>query len=488
MVMDEPLDFEKEEDPLLSAPLPAKRKKVIGLDDLLLDYFEIGKGKAKVKAANSGHGSRGYGLDDENTDVRENEIRLCKLFEKCEEKDEELDARDDVPPWGQQIFGCQKDPSNLSNIGIENCHLLQLFCVSEHLGFDLEIQRGEGLLEGMLMDGWLLKLVHAGGSVEDSIASWTLTKLLYSSNKKLQVSATNFWDSILSLDENDKLPVNLGYFPSYSVLKCAIISYGYLFETPGTKASASESATADSSDVGPPHNIIAWLRVVSACCKIRKVYSIFTPSEAEELLHIVISLFLDRRLEGLLLILGGCLNSLVLYFNTSEWESSCVMVAESMAQRVNMDLNCLRIIDCITVITGTNERSDFLRSQLALQLLRINFGLKVGNVEKMLKLVTSINVKDKECDFFRLYVCLVLMHSLLFSNDAFRDKTLIVDTWRNFLRNCSKQISFRNWRLYAPKVRNKASYLVQGAVFRKSGGTTLTTSLIGDLEAQRAEV
>ncbi|CAN6222611.1 unnamed protein product [Urochloa humidicola] len=85
MVMDEPLDFE-EEDPLLSAALLAKRKKVIGLDDLLLDYFETGKGKAKVKAANSGHGSRGYGLDDENMDVRENEIRICKLFEKCEEK------------------------------------------------------------------------------------------------------------------------------------------------------------------------------------------------------------------------------------------------------------------------------------------------------------------------------------------------------------------------------------------------------------------
>ncbi|CAN6288625.1 unnamed protein product [Urochloa humidicola] len=473
MVMDEPLDFEKEDDPLLPAPLPAKRKKVIGLDDLLLDYFETGKGKLKVKAANSGHGPRGYGLDDENTDVTENEINVCKLFEKCEEKDEELDARDDVPPWGQQIFGCQKAPSNLSDAGIENCHLLQSFCVTEHLGFDLEIQQGEGLLEGMLMDGWLLKLVHAGGSVEDSIASWTLTKLLYSSNKKLQVSATNFWDSILSLDENDKLRVNLGYFPSYSVLRRAILSYGYLFETPGTKASPSESATADSSDVGPPHNIIAWLRFVSACCKIRKVCSIFTPSEAEELLVIVISLFLDRGLEGLLPILGDCLNSLVLYFNRSEWESSCVMVAESIAQRVTMDLNCVRIVDCITVISGTNERCKFLRSQLALQLLKINFGLKVGNVEKMLKLVTSINVKDKECDFFRLYVNLVLMDNLLFSSNAFRDKTMIVDTWRNYLRYCSTQIVFTNWRLYAPKVRNKASYFLQGAVFRKSGGDGL---------------
>ncbi|PUZ58898.1 hypothetical protein GQ55_5G544400 [Panicum hallii var. hallii] len=401
MVMDEPLDFEEEDDPLFPAPRPTKRKKVIGLDDLLLDYFGTGKDLRKVKAAKTKHGPMGHDSDEEDKKGREDEI--CKIFEDCEEKAKGLDARDDVTPWGQQIFGCQKASSNLSDMGVENCQLLLSFCASEHLGFDLEIQQGEGFLEGMLMDGWLLKLVHIGGSVEDSIASWTLTKLLYSSNKKLQVSATDFWDSILSLDEDDKLLINLGYFPSYSVLKCSILSYGYLFENPGTKASTSESATADSSDAGPPHNIIAWLRVVSACCKIR----------------------------------------------------------------VSMDLNCLRIVDCIT---GTNKRSKFLRSQLALQLLKINFGLKVGNVEKILKLVTSINVKEKECDFFRLYVYLVLMDNLLFSSDAFRDKTKIVDTWCNYLRNCSTQIACTNWGFYAPKVRNKASYLLQGAIFKKTGG------------------
>jgi len=50
-----------------------------------------------------------------------------------------------------------------------------------------------------------------------------------------------------------------------------------------------------------------------------------------------------------------------------------------------MDLNCLRIVDCITAITGTNVRGKFLRSQLALQLLKINFGLKVNpqNAEQL---------------------------------------------------------------------------------------------------------
>ena len=65
----------------------------------------------------------------------------------------------------------------------------------------------------------------------------------------------------------------------------------------------------------------------------RKVHPVFSPSEVEDLLVIVISLFLERQLEGLLLILGDCLNSLVLYFDTSEWDSSCLMVADSISRR-----------------------------------------------------------------------------------------------------------------------------------------------------------
>jgi hypothetical protein len=45
---------------------------------------------------------------------------------------------------------------------------------------------------------------------------------------------------------------------------------------------------------------------------------IFSAFEAEEQFVIVISLFLDRGLV-----------SVVLYFDTSDWESSCVMVAVS---------------------------------------------------------------------------------------------------------------------------------------------------------------
>jgi hypothetical protein len=60
-----------------------------------------------------------------------------------------------------------------------------------------------------------------------------------------------------------------------------------------------------------------------------------------------------------------------------------------------MDLNCLRIVDCIT---GTNKRSKFLRSELALQLLKINFGLKVSmRVLKMHVLPCALLVLCNDC-------------------------------------------------------------------------------------------
>jgi hypothetical protein len=76
----------------------------------------------------------------------------------------------------------------------------------------------------------------------------------------------------------------------------------------------------------------------------------------------------------------------------------------------------------------------------------------VANVEKILKSVTSTNVKEKECNFFMLYVYLVLMDNLLFSSDAFRNKPAIIEAWRTYLRNCSTQIGCTDWRLYASKV------------------------------------
>jgi hypothetical protein len=64
------------------------RSKVIGLDDLLLDYLQSGKkDKVKVKAAKSKHGSKGgYDSGEEDDKATQQEIAVCKIFEEVQQK------------------------------------------------------------------------------------------------------------------------------------------------------------------------------------------------------------------------------------------------------------------------------------------------------------------------------------------------------------------------------------------------------------------
>lgn len=60
----------------------------------------------------------------------------------------------------------------------------------------------------------------------------------------------------------------------------------------------------------------------------------FSTSEAEELTELLICLFLDRRLEGLSMLLYECLLSVISYFTHEEWSTSCKKVAKSLASRL----------------------------------------------------------------------------------------------------------------------------------------------------------
>jgi hypothetical protein len=64
------------------------RSKVIGMDDLLLDYFQSGKkDKLKVKAAKSKHGPKGgYDSGEEDDRATQQEITVCKIFEEVQQK------------------------------------------------------------------------------------------------------------------------------------------------------------------------------------------------------------------------------------------------------------------------------------------------------------------------------------------------------------------------------------------------------------------
>ncbi|CAL9114660.1 unnamed protein product [Musa textilis] len=299
---------------------------------------------------------------------------------------------------------------------------------------------------------WFCRRFHCDLGVQQNVVliKWGATSF-----------ACEFWcDILLSKDEADKPLVSLGWFPGYSQLMDALATYGYLFDTSTSRSSLSQEIHTDKPE-GPPENISSWIKVISACCQIRSPRSIFSISEAEELLCIIIHFSLDRKLQGLLFIINECMQSIIRFFSEEEWDVSCKRVAKSLAFRTPKDLNCLRVVDCISV---TNGRSKQLRSQIALQLLTLHFDIKVNDYKEILEVLMSVNVKDKDCNFCKLYIYLVLAENFLSFHHLGEEKWVAIDMWCKFLRNCSSQITSTDWRSYASKVRNKASYILQTTV------------------------
>uniref|UniRef100_A0A5B7BZX9 Coiled-coil SMC6 And NSE5 INteracting (CANIN) domain-containing protein n=2 Tax=Davidia involucrata TaxID=16924 RepID=A0A5B7BZX9_DAVIN len=452
--MDGPLDFESE-DPLLSSPASTKkRKKVIGLDDLLIDYYKE-KNKVIEREAKQTKAKKSYNSDeDEDEDSRVTKLSQC--VENCQKEMEQINGEDEICLWGLQVFGNQKTPLPLVYPELESCVLLQSFMNNELNSLvELNIEKGETFLESLLVNGWFLKLVYSCSSIEKCIATWTFNLLLYSSKEVLRTSACEFWCAILS----PKKEIKIDWLPNYSELKRALKIYGFLLDSPSNSSSNMENIYTDSDCVGPPQNIRAWIKYVAACFQVRHTYSIFSISEAEDLLGVIICLFLDRQLLGLSVILNECMLSATSFFTDNEWSTSCEEVAKSLTCRVPKDMNCLRTVECIA---GVDARSKHLRSAVAFQILINCFDNKATDAEEILRLLISINVKDKSCDLFKVYIYLVLTENWLLSNPILEDKPVIYEMWGVYLRNCSCQITSMDLRSYASKVRSKASYLLQG--------------------------
>ncbi|KAF3338071.1 hypothetical protein FCM35_KLT18658 [Carex littledalei] len=256
--MEEPLDFEQE-DFLSHAPrLPSKgtfparksfpcisllsngviyysfvefyRKKVIGLDDLLSDFYG-GKNKTVDQSSRHLKASNGYDSDEDDKRVCANETYLRKFVEDCEKQVNEIGSEDDkaFPQLEKPVTANSDFFRHFSETGFASI-------------FDSNGESVEIFLEGLLTNGRLSHLVAATGSLEDSIASWTFHTMLYSSAEDLHVSACDFWCSILrSENKGDQPLAKLGWTPSYSVLKDSISNYGYLWPAfNGTDCEISE--------------------------------------------------------------------------------------------------------------------------------------------------------------------------------------------------------------------------------------------------------
>ncbi|XP_020579893.1 uncharacterized protein LOC110024332, partial [Phalaenopsis equestris] len=207
-------------------------KKVIGLDDLLTDFYTK-QSQIDGNACKKSKASERCSSDDEDDpNERGNETKFSEIANECEKQMNQITAEKEIPLWGQEIFGQQKSLPLLSFIELENCKLFQPFRKNEldsDLLLDSEQGAGEKFLEGFLINGWLTQLSFISGYVEASVASWTFYQALYSSNEKLQLSACEFWCSILlSKTEASEPSVVLEWIPRYHELKKALEVYGYL--------------------------------------------------------------------------------------------------------------------------------------------------------------------------------------------------------------------------------------------------------------------
>ncbi|XP_016439262.1 uncharacterized protein LOC107765164 isoform X1 [Nicotiana tabacum] len=458
--MDEPLDFEFEEPTHVSPTITKKKKKVIGLDDLLNDFYQV-KSDIPKKEPKRAKIRKSYDSDD---DVDTREAELHNYVDKCQQQMNEISTDDQMPLWGLQVFGDQKAMPLLTFPEIRSCVLLQTFMGHENSLFELKNEEGEAFLEGLLVHGWLLKLVKNHGLVEKSIATWTFSLMLYSPKEELREAACEFWCSLL-LPENqvDVVTFEMEWLPNHSELRQALEVYGFLLDSSSKSLSSMEIVDGDSDSAGPPQNIKSWIKYVSVCCQARSTCSIFSTSEVEDLITSVICLFLDRQLLGLSSALNDCLHSLVSFFSDDAFHSSCQKIAKAVTCRVPTDINCLRSVE---IATGGDPRTKHLRSVLSFRFLVACFDNKLHDEERILRSLISINLKDKNCDLLKMYIHLVLVENWLFCNPLLKDKPIISEMWGACLRNCSCQITSTDLRSYASKVRSKASYLLQGSTTR----------------------
>ncbi|KDO60262.1 hypothetical protein CISIN_1g012734mg [Citrus sinensis] len=275
MDLDDPLDFENE-DPLITNPVVnKKRKKAIGLDDLLTDHYKQKSQILEREKKRAAKAKKNYNSDE---DENGKEALLSNIVNSCQNQMEEISVEEENSEWGLQVFGNKETLPPLVFPKLGSCSLLRSFINNKvNTLVELSTETGEAFLEGLLVNGWLSKLVLASGEVEKSIATWTFKLILYSSKEELRASACEFWCAILSSkNEVDAVPVKIHWFPSYSDLEKALVAYGFLSEL----SSTAEPVNTDSADRGPPENLIAWVKFTAACCQVRYVTDTEIPASA----------------------------------------------------------------------------------------------------------------------------------------------------------------------------------------------------------------
>ncbi|KAL2938480.1 Rab3 GTPase-activating protein non-catalytic subunit [Bienertia sinuspersici] len=252
MDFDDPLNFDSDDPPLVTSK---KRKKVIGLDDLFKDHKkeQEKEKKGKLKFVKGPNVCESDDDDDANNDTENRLNEALHGFKKtiCEVDGHDgalndLGKEDVTLGWGVQVFGTQKTRSLLAVPQLEDCMLLQTSLSNEgNVLLDNSSEMGETLLKGLLVNGWLSKLIITYGVLEESIAKWTLNLLFYTTEEPLMASACDFWCAILC-SKVDAPAIKIEWLPGFLELKSALDFFGFQLH-PSTNVLPPVESTLDGN-------------------------------------------------------------------------------------------------------------------------------------------------------------------------------------------------------------------------------------------------
>ncbi|KAJ0720957.1 hypothetical protein HanOQP8_Chr08g0269831 [Helianthus annuus] len=206
--------------------------------------------------------------------------------------------------------------------------------------------------------------------------------------------------------------------------------------------------SGDSEGSEASQNIRTWIKYVAACSQSRLAQMAHTYitifnclkfmifARFDVFMCFIVGIFIallphqKQKSSWLLSVeLNECMLALVNFFTDDEWRSSCVQVTTSVASRVPKDMNSLRAVECISVVHGPTK---LLRSEIKFLILLGCFD-KVEDEEEVVRQLTLINLKDKSCDLFKVYIYLVFTENWFLYNPLFEDNQLLNEMWGLFL-------------------------------------------------------
>eukprot|EP00250_Pteridium_aquilinum_P008387 c17906_g1_i1 orf=453-1886(-) len=448
----------KDSPPRLSEPFSKplnKRSKALNIDDLLKDHY---KDKSK-KLDRETKRIRTFVSDSEDSDDEEFEQKTRKeaqfeeLVECCEKQVHAAGATLEVLKWGERLFCGQRRKESPGCLRLENSVVQTLLAAKTQFTYksgesEKDEQTAEAFVSEILASGWLLSFK---AKLDSEMMCWIFHTMIFTTDTNLERASCELLCYTLESD-----CIDYSWIPSYDSILEILKGYGYV----GRQVSNSQimKDNLDSKEC-PPRNLGSFLRFLMTSLRKRHLHQCYPREDVEKLAVLISSLSLDRSLLCFGILVQECLDSILNSLTENEWQISLPRIAISMAKVDRQVVNCLKLI---RTLHSREVRMKSLQSLVALHsFAKVAKEEAVSGVWEMLSLFRKIDVKRTIVDFASLYYQMSMADIWLWSNPVLKSDSGALESWLHFLKSCSFQISSTDWRPYATKVRNQASYLLQ---------------------------